>query len=592
MQRCLPSVLVLGLLLLLAGCGGGGGPKPVAGALSYLARWTPGTRSGPTGASQRVRILELSGVTLADLSLITTADSLLQFPGLPNRKLRVLAELYSGPNRSGSITGTVESVIDGAAASSITSAIRESIVEIQLHSSVTSLKTGETTRILATPRTDIGEAIFVAPGDLTWTSSNPGLATVSPDGLVTGIASGNVVITARHTATGVTATRNLAITSDAVTRSKWTVLVFINASNNLYPYALQNMNQMERVASNPNVRFVVQWKQVQGVGGNTTPLFSGTRRYLVRPDLTSDINSLVRQDLGTGVDMGDWRELRKFVQWGKAAYPADRYALVLWNHGSGWAPGKFSPSAISFDDETNNVIDIWELTQALGTERFDLIASDACNMSMLEMAQEVATNTDFVIGSEEETPAPGYPYHRVFKPFVDNPDATTRSLTEGFVSEFMSFYVGSAYDRLPLCQSVIETSKLPDLTTALNALSGQLLSQSATIAPSVATVRSNVRRYSSVIGDHQFYDLWALADELGTVVPGLATQTAAVKSAVLAAVPFNQQNATAATLGFKSKGIAIEFGRSTTFSLGSYQRLKLAPLTQWEEFLSNPVANP
>jgi hypothetical protein len=37
------------------------------------------------------------------------------------------------------------------------------------------------------------------------------------------------------------------------------------------------------------------------------------------------------------LDMGDAKSLREFVDWGVQNFPADRYALVLWNHGSGGA---------------------------------------------------------------------------------------------------------------------------------------------------------------------------------------------------------------------------------------------------------------
>ena len=36
-------------------------------------------------------------------------------------------------------------------------------------------------------------------------------------------------------------------------------------------------------------------------------------------------------------DMGNVDVLTDFVEWGAKTYPAKKYAVVIWNHGSGWS---------------------------------------------------------------------------------------------------------------------------------------------------------------------------------------------------------------------------------------------------------------
>ena len=36
-------------------------------------------------------------------------------------------------------------------------------------------------------------------------------------------------------------------------------------------------------------------------------------------------------------DMGSADVLTDFVEWGAQHYPAKKYAVVIWNHGSGWS---------------------------------------------------------------------------------------------------------------------------------------------------------------------------------------------------------------------------------------------------------------
>ncbi|HZP85023.1 MAG TPA: hypothetical protein VFB21_25520, partial [Chthonomonadaceae bacterium] len=44
-------------------------------------------------------------------------------------------------------------------------------------------------------------------------------------------------------------------------RPFWTILVFMNAANNLQPDSLLNIAQMASVGSDANINIVVQWKQ-------------------------------------------------------------------------------------------------------------------------------------------------------------------------------------------------------------------------------------------------------------------------------------------------------------------------------------------
>ncbi len=60
--------------------------------------------------------------------------------------------------------------------------------------------------------------------------------------------------------------------------------------------------------------------------------------------------------MGTGVDMGNPQTLTDFVNWAKTFYPAQHYALIVWDHGAGWRRGQQAlrfrrrPQAVSFDD--------------------------------------------------------------------------------------------------------------------------------------------------------------------------------------------------------------------------------------------------
>ena len=62
-----------------------------------------------------------------------------------------------------------------------------------------------------------------------------------------------------------------------------------------------------------------------------------TRRYYITYDQTypSTITSTPVEDLGE-LNMGDPQTLYDFIYWSMTNYPADKYFLILWDHGSGW----------------------------------------------------------------------------------------------------------------------------------------------------------------------------------------------------------------------------------------------------------------
>lgn len=121
----------------------------------------------------------------------------------------------------------------------------------------------------------------------------------------------------------------------AVPSKRWTFMVYMDADGDLETYGILNMNQMEVVGSGAHVNIVAQLDRAPGFDA-TNGDWTETRRYLVlRDEDMQTIHSTVVESLGE-VDMGRPEPLREFIAWAASRYPAERYALVVWNHGSGW----------------------------------------------------------------------------------------------------------------------------------------------------------------------------------------------------------------------------------------------------------------
>lgn len=225
---------------------------------------------------------------------------------------------------------------------------------------------------------------------------------------------------------------------------EWTIIALLNGKNSLTEAVADDINEMETVGSTPGMNIVVEAGTVSGAE-NEPPVFS-VKRYLVQKD--NDIHrvgSKVLMTLGK-TDMGSWKHLADFIIWAKTNYPAKRYMVVVWNHGSGWkSPGKpitgDVEKGISFDDETGNNITAIEMGRALAKAgRADLFASDACLMQDIGVNYEIRKYVDVIAGSEESEPNEGQDYAAFLPQLAARPSATAEEAARMYVDAYASFY--------------------------------------------------------------------------------------------------------------------------------------------------------
>ncbi len=249
---------------------------------------------------------------------------------------------------------------------------------------------------------------------------------------------------------------------------EWTVMVFINGKNNLEMAGLYNVNKMEKVGSDANVNIVVELGRMNGQAAGDTDLdgnWTGSRRLFIKKDKDEEKITSPVVHVSSTVDMGDYKRVVNFVNWAKTSYPAKKYMLVLWDHGSGWMDPRQQPKTsekgISFDDETNNYIRTKQIGDILKESgKVDVLAYDACLMQMGEVAFEVKDNAEVIVGSEETVPGMGYPYDLFLGALIKKPAFNAEELGALTVEAFKMFYDAV---KKGAQLSAIRSSKLNDL---------------------------------------------------------------------------------------------------------------------------------
>ncbi len=109
-------------------------------------------------------------------------------------------------------------------------------------------------------------------------------------------------------------------------------------------------------------------------------------------------------------NMADSDTLSAFIEYGITAYPADRYGVILWNHGGGPMGG------YGYDEIEDDMLTLADIGEALETaglgpdNKLEFIGFDACLMSSFETAWLMKDYAKFMIASQENEPSFGWNY--------------------------------------------------------------------------------------------------------------------------------------------------------------------------------------
>ena len=371
---------------------------------------------------------------------------------------------------------------------------------------------------------------------------------------------------------------------------KWTVLVYLNAANDLEAYGTLNVNQLEQVGSNNDVNVVVEFKRIKGQYDASDGNWGGTRRYFVTRD--SDITHVSSPILSdnNAVDMGAPQSLQDFIQWGRQTFPAEHYCLVVWNHGAGWRSVKLPQSTrgVSYDDQYSTHIDTIQLPAALnvdGSHKWDLIALDASLMQMAEVAYEIRNTADFLVGSEESPPGTGYPYDKILRDLVASPTQSGKDLGVAFAQEMLAANDPTS----DITQSVLELAKIETIAPALDNLGSALTTAQTTQATAIAAARDSSESYAYP----ENHDLLHFLQLLPTGSPAVRSAITQVQTAVSSALIWNghagahpHSNGLAIFLPTPAEYQQIEIQQNQGFG----QSYSLLALTQaaphWQHFLT------
>ncbi|MBQ6347083.1 MAG: hypothetical protein IJI71_05930 [Clostridia bacterium] len=242
--------------------------------------------------------------------------------------------------------------------------------------------------------------------------------------------------------------------------------------------------------------------------------------------------------------MGSGESLLEFLEYGLSEYPADRTAVILWDHGAG------SEAGICFDDTTQeqdglSLVEIndvlYDLNERLNGFHIDLFGCDACMMATYEMAAMLSYyDIDYFVASEELEPGLGWSYTPWLKAVSKDPGMTTEALCERIVDSYMEASQEAEPDSY-LTLSAIDLGEMEGLQSAMEDLGAVLLNEMAQgNAADVRRGRSRMYTFGAYAdGSWDMVDLGAMLDAYAQFAPDGAAQA---RKAMGQAVRINRQS--------------------------------------------------
>lgn len=295
---------------------------------------------------------------------------------------------------------------------------------------------------------------------------------------------------------------------EAANGLNWTVLIYMcgGAQESRHGAASSALKEMCLTDYPENVNIIVQtggsseW-EIDGIYGD----------YLQRFEMQKDGMYMVDQKLAS--NMGSYGTLTDFLKWGVNAYPAERYAVFIWDGGAG-------TGGVSHDELNGDGLSLEELSYGIGItdKNYDLIAFDASLMSNIEAASALAPYADYMVASPEYMPV-GLDYESIFNYLAKNPDTSVADFGKVICDTYYARCEDNKTDDNAV-MTLIDLSRMSSLMQAFDGMAGIMLTATDGLANYARISRAS--RLAHRYGGQTDYEGYSNCVDVGDLAVKLA----------------------------------------------------------------------
>ncbi len=242
-----------------------------------------------------------------------------------------------------------------------------------------------------------------------------------------------------------------SVSAVAAPGQTWTVMIYQDADDKILERDIYiDLNEAELVGSSERVNVVAQIDRYRGGYQGDGDWTTAKRFYLTEDNNLEQIRSRELMDLGE-INMGDKETLVDFVSWAVENYPADKYVLIMSDHGLGWPggwtdkePQSRAPEGVPLARAIGTAMYLMDLDQALGEirartgiEAFEVVGLDACLMGHIEVFTALTPHARYAVASQEVEPSVGWAYAAILDELVRDPDMGGDELSRIIVDSYI-----------------------------------------------------------------------------------------------------------------------------------------------------------
>ena len=304
----------------------------------------------------------------------------------------------------------------------------------------------------------------------------------------------------------------LLVKNDIHATKSWTVLVYGHADHNLTSAMMEDLLEMEQAGGGSKFNIVTQvdintqhrgtklWKFKNKVDPE---LFKGVNRILVGSDTDNNPNSFnsdFLESLPEDNNMDDPEVLKDFIKWGADNFPADRYGLILWNHG-----GQFlgyggdtqnntlkNKSVLSTENIKSSILQSIETSNI---NKFEFIAFDTCLMGGVEILSDFNGLCNVFFACPELDYGDGWDYNNALNYLKANPDVEINEFARKEV-EIWNEHHGGPMDLSHKVHTAYDMSKFETFAINFKAFSLELKKYGLSGGELVPEIRAEATHYS------------------------------------------------------------------------------------------------
>lgn len=361
--------------------------------------------------------------------------------------------------------------------------------------------------------------------------------------------------------------------------ASWTFMVYMMGDTNLEPYALDDLAEMASVGSSDDLNIVAMVDRSPDYSDDGVANLSDWEDTKLLEVQQEEFVEL--EDLGE-LNTGSPDTLSSFLETAVVEYPAENYALLLWDHGGGWL-GMGADETDGEDglelDEISAGIDAG--LAAADLDKLNLLGFDACLMGTFEVASTLAPYADYLVASEEVEPGHGWNYGQLGviaeNPGIAAPDLAT-AMIEGYSAQAEE--EGTESD---ITLGLLDLSAVDDLELAMNDVAEAFVADPIAFSPEVASAQHDVLAFGrDPDPENSMYQI-----DLGGFLQNLADgdgEVADRATAALAALDEVVMEHVAGPATSASTGMSIYFPPTENLFYEDY--LALADVPAWPAMLA------